>query len=873
MAAAAAAATLADADPKSPARPPRPAMAAPLSAGAGITRGNTATSPKREAPRDGRVREIDPSELSVFEPLGAGSFGTVYRGVLDARDVAIKKLRYASGDADADNHTAIQAEVDLLSMLSHPNIVQLLGVVVLAGTAAGSRDRRRARREQHGAQAPSLAPRVLRELWLVMEYVSRGSLFRVLHSSRPPAWEMRLRWAREIALGMAVMHAHNVLHRDLTSQNILVTEDDHIKLSDFGLSTDASSGCSVLRKFKPAYAAPEVWDATPYTALSDVFSYGVVLFELCTLLDPVTALRKGHGVEGQAPRTTGRTSPSFGGPAARPAAPGSRLMALSAGAVPGLARAPGAPGRRAALPPPYLSGGSLDEARFGSDGAGPADAPEVALGTPTSEHSSSMHSPSLATTVTTGARSFSASGAFSRAGYSHVGTDDAGQYTEHSTSDLETESEVSSVASFGRQVRKSMRLSALVVPSSCPYELSAIMQQCWSADPDRRPSAAAILELLPALSAGEASAPGGAGAARLLGSAGGEFHFVAEHEHVVVRRAQPISALVFAAGSRDLAAIACMDGTISVVWGLDVESGNDLRTIELTGHTRSVTDIDWALSQDVLLSASLDKTLRVWSVPTGQCLRIFYLKSEAFCTRFHPLNNNMIVVGALDRRVCVMNGSTGKEMSKAASATAQLTCLAFDQNGTELYVGDGNGMIIGFRISPRTGALDESVRELAAKGRGISSLQCTVLHTLKSQERLLLASCKDKCVRVYLVLDDGERLKLRNTFAAFQSNLPMRAVFCPRVSVDDWYSAQAFATGNESGALSFYDIDGATESGEAARVALVEGSHAAPVTDLSWSFDCKVLLTGDTEGRVVRHMRRVASDTAQALDVSIAAVD
>ena len=103
-------------------------------------------------------------------------------------------------------------------------------------------------------------------------------------------------------LASALHHLHTrqpaVLHRDVTSANVLITAGGHAKLSDFGFAIDASAPyrLRILHRFKPAYAAPEVWAARPYTEKSEVHAFGTTLFEICTLLDPVTSRRRGHGV-------------------------------------------------------------------------------------------------------------------------------------------------------------------------------------------------------------------------------------------------------------------------------------------------------------------------------------------------------------------------------------------------------------------------------------------------------------------------------------------------------------------------------------------------------------------------------------------------
>lgn len=118
------------------------------------------------------------------------------------------------------------------------------------------------------------------------ELAKRGSLYTVLHSDTPLTQELRNRLALESARGLLHLHESGFVHRDIKSPNVLVTEDWHAKLADFGLAkartetktTTKSSTATSLR-----WSAPEVLSLKPqFSTASDVFSFGVLLFELAT---------------------------------------------------------------------------------------------------------------------------------------------------------------------------------------------------------------------------------------------------------------------------------------------------------------------------------------------------------------------------------------------------------------------------------------------------------------------------------------------------------------------------------------------------------------------------------------------------------------
>ncbi|KAG8126081.1 hypothetical protein E2320_021212 [Naja naja] len=209
------------------------------------------------------VLEIDFSELILEEIIGIGGFGKVYRAIWFGEEVAVKAARY---DPDEDISEAIEnvhQEAKLFAMLKHPNIIALKGVCL---------------------KEPNLC--------LIMEFARGGSLNRVLSGKRIPPGVL-VNWAVQLAEGMNYLHEEAIvpiIHRDLKSSNILILEkvengdlsNKNLKITDFGLAREWHKTTKMSAAGTYAWMAPEVIRSSMFSKGSDVWSYGVLLWELLT---------------------------------------------------------------------------------------------------------------------------------------------------------------------------------------------------------------------------------------------------------------------------------------------------------------------------------------------------------------------------------------------------------------------------------------------------------------------------------------------------------------------------------------------------------------------------------------------------------------
>nr|XP_043638317.1 uncharacterized protein LOC122609332 [Erigeron canadensis] len=208
--------------------------------------------------------------------VGSGGFGTVYKGVLNvleiqsvpsikgkskdelprvSKTVAIKRLS-KKGDEQAEK--GFQTEIELLTSYNHPNVVSLLGFY-----------------------------REANEMILIYEFASKGSLSDYLRSKLSLTWSHRIQICLQVAQGINYLHTNTIIHRDIKSQNILLDENLNAKVADFGLSTlrpTADGGKSTILTQNLAgtevYMDPEYLATNKYKKESDIYSFGVVLFEV-----------------------------------------------------------------------------------------------------------------------------------------------------------------------------------------------------------------------------------------------------------------------------------------------------------------------------------------------------------------------------------------------------------------------------------------------------------------------------------------------------------------------------------------------------------------------------------------------------------------
>ncbi|VDN04876.1 unnamed protein product [Thelazia callipaeda] len=216
------------------------------------------------------TNDVDPSSIRITEVIGSGEFGEVCKGVLQpsaykiasadisqVQTVAIKTLKPGSSEKAKSDFLM---EASIMGQFAHENVIQLIGVVT--------------------KNEPVM---------IVIEYMENGSLDQFLRKNDNGVLELVqiLDMLRGIAAGMKYLTEKGFVHRDLAARNVLVDLNYQCKIADFGLSrglegTTEQEYTTNGGKIPVRWTAPEAITHRKFTAASDVWSFGVVIWEMCS---------------------------------------------------------------------------------------------------------------------------------------------------------------------------------------------------------------------------------------------------------------------------------------------------------------------------------------------------------------------------------------------------------------------------------------------------------------------------------------------------------------------------------------------------------------------------------------------------------------
>jgi serine/threonine protein kinase len=203
---------------------------------------------------------VKAGRYDLREELGRGAMGVVFHGFdpTIGRDVAVKTLRLTEAGTGLSREELIgrfQTEARAAGLLTHPNIV----VVFDAG-------------EEEGL------------FYITMEFVEGRSLQSLIDAHQPFPVSRVMKLMEQVCSALDFAHQHNVVHRDIKPANLMLTADDVVKITDFGTAKILQFGTAQTAHVMgtPSYMSPEQVKGKPVDGRSDIFSLGVILYELMT---------------------------------------------------------------------------------------------------------------------------------------------------------------------------------------------------------------------------------------------------------------------------------------------------------------------------------------------------------------------------------------------------------------------------------------------------------------------------------------------------------------------------------------------------------------------------------------------------------------
>ncbi|KDQ54501.1 hypothetical protein JAAARDRAFT_38172 [Jaapia argillacea MUCL 33604] len=193
-----------------------------------------------------------------WKKLGSGSFGNVYKGKYLGIDVAIKEV-LPSNEYDVSKY--FEREWRLMKEARHPNVVLYLGL--------------------------SRAPEPDGRIFIISEYIENGNLRGYIHDKHKPfPWRLRLSFATDISRALAYLHARRCIHRDLKGENLLVTSNGRIKITDFGFARIAARNEDESKRLTfcgtDSYMSPEILLGNEFDLPTDIYSLGIIFCEIAS---------------------------------------------------------------------------------------------------------------------------------------------------------------------------------------------------------------------------------------------------------------------------------------------------------------------------------------------------------------------------------------------------------------------------------------------------------------------------------------------------------------------------------------------------------------------------------------------------------------
>lgn len=257
-----------------------------------------------------------------------------------------------------------------------------------------------------------------------------------------------------------------------------------------------------------------------------------------------------------------------------------------------------------------------------------------------------------------------------------------------------------------------------------------------------------------------------------------------------------------------------------------------------------LTDFDFTSNNQYIASSSMDKTVRIWEISKGLCIRVIYGVSPQLCIRFHPVNNNFLSVGNANKEITVFNFSTGRVINKTVFDN-EVTAMDHDHTGQLIFCGDAQGCVYTVSMNSHTGVLSRSHRNRNGSKRKspVTTVQYRTF-SLLARGPVLLTFTRDGSLSFFSVsLEIQGYLTLRCSLKLAPRLHSIRASFCPLLSLE---KGEFIVVGSEDANVYFYDLTRPRH----ACVNKLQG-HGYPVIGIAWNHGENLLASSDFGGTVI----------------------
>eukprot|EP01095_Lingulamoeba_sp_RSL-Kostka_P000722 TRINITY_DN11003_c0_g1_i2.p1 TRINITY_DN11003_c0_g1~~TRINITY_DN11003_c0_g1_i2.p1 ORF type:complete len:401 (-),score=119.35 TRINITY_DN11003_c0_g1_i2:77-1168(-) len=320
--------------------------------------------------------------------------------------------------------------------------------------------------------------------------------------------------------------------------------------------------------------------------------------------------------------------------------------------------------------------------------------------------------------------------------------------------------------------------------------------------------------------------------------------------HIWDHHKEQITKIEFANHDKSLLAFSSMDGDVTVCEAFP----DPVVKFKLQGHSQGVIDFSWSSTNDLLLTASLDGTMKIWNISVdGDCIRTFEDGDVLTSCCFHPLNNNIFFVGNQKSKIKVMNMSTGQCLHKVGVSGA-VNSLCFDPTGATLFIGDSKGYLYCYSFNSSNSRLQKKSKINVCSGfynnsKAITTIAYKGWSNSSDNTPELLIGTQDKLLKLYNVLN-GDSIELKREFPFSCSSLKIGSCFCPLISLRD---GACVVCGGEDMNICIYDV---LRQQSTPPVNSLMG-HSDSVTDVCFNYNESLLGSGDKSGTVILWKRIV----------------